>query len=660
MDIKSNDKFMMSIRQYENINDENSMINVFPILIDKSLERYADTLRTFLVVSLISQIKVNNALKITNIATSSFTPTGGGENVADRIQSALGFSAPDNDRFTRIDLEREQFNRQRSDQNKYEYQDKINQLLVFIKNQIQYDPQFIDFNPMISSITTENLLQVPLIIGTKKYSLDTEVHYWMLFVSLATSTPLDSPGNLSKIKRFMRMIPNDRYIDLFKIRSDFKFPPFITNPQNTPLMNKFITNSQTNLDKVLNLMNDVLNEKKWNEEVGFNTASSLKISTALTQTMAKRQQLQNSASSVLRSFMLNLVIDKINSILNTIIGSQDIDIPRITSELAQEVLSTCDIYMEKIMNALIASLESTHESEEGENMINIIKGSCESVGKIGVVGVLKNLQAANFRLIPNEPISIAFINFVENLMRPVPQMRTVTSDIDKKMIDIGSFTESSIQNIINEFRESLWKIYYGFLTRRDIGLVEYVLQLDGSMKAQQTPNPSLMSRFNFVTGASGGSSSNIIKYIESMSSGLQEYTFFLTQYSIMSYFCEYMKEVEVNVEVQKQNATSFPHYSLVVPIEFATGLYTALASYSFKELIERGNEIDNKLNIKNTSTKHMLKVLNERLKIPNIFIVDRKSGKVTYKLKYMKDTVEISLSSVDAYIKHQSNVLSGF
>jgi len=799
MDIKSNDPFLISIRQYQNINDKNSLINVFPILVDNSLDKkYGQLCRSFLTVSMISQLKTNNILSITQTATTKDSPSNSTQNNVERMMQTLGYSAKGEYTSSRTEIERQQFQAQRNDLSRYEYQDKINNFLMFIKNQIQNDPQFVEFKPYISTITAENLLTIPLILGTKYYKVKTELLYWILFVGVATSTKLDSPSNVTKISKFMKMIPNDRYMDLFTIKSDFQFPRFITNPdQHGSQISSYIQNTRSQLDAAIGLLSDMLNENKWNEEVGFGSHTSVRVSTAIQQTAGIRQQIIDKTRSVMATFIANDVTQLIQNSSYTLVGSTDVDLNKYIVEMGDKILNVINTSSEIIIDMLKSGFEQTNTADEGDSLMDRFKVNCDNIGKISALQTLSQIKLASYNLKDNKPEE--FLDFVQKINEPAAKLGILSNELSNIINNMSRFSGSSeygsAKNLLKyggkTSDDSLYgkirKIigdYYGY--DDELGILRYKLDQTTINSIQSTINssnitlknnfaninPSDLSekdlekllddmntldnktkqfiinslnrevdasnnfdsevvniiqnlfdntdesnidfiiteinkihdnydnrvsqkfkakleknirrlenlkkllgnettllnkiknvgseRFRAITG--GNDKADLGKYLDNLSTSLTEMIYFTTLYTILNYFCEYLREVEMKLDIQKTNALTFPHYTLVVPAEFIKGIYIALASHNFNELIKTGSTQDPKMasSIGDTDFKHMTRMISARLGVPNIIVISDKTGELVYKFAYMQVPVKVSISAIQNYVKHQSEVLHGF
>ena len=180
------------------------LIFLYPMLCDQKLFRLLNDFRDFLAVSYIGEIKISNALNITSDSYRNVGAIGQGNNainpaqmVRQAIWSDQGMShSSQPDTWT-------------NSENRALYQDKINQSNYFLQNQIKHDPRYSKLKPVVSSITIENLINIPLIIGTYSYQIDQKYLYMILLIAMIYSIPLDSSSNVKRIFNLIDVADKD-------------------------------------------------------------------------------------------------------------------------------------------------------------------------------------------------------------------------------------------------------------------------------------------------------------------------------------------------------------------------------------------------------------------------------------------------------------------
>ena len=184
-----------------------NLVFVYPFVCDESLRKYSDLLRDFFTVDIISQIKVSNVLNITS-SSSRIGMVGTGKSAINPAQEvrrslwnvgSMGDSTPSfagDDRFERA-----------------EHQEHVVNFTRFITDQLRNNPRYKPLRPVVSSLVVENLITIPLIVGTKGYTFEPTILYWMLLASIATGTRLDKPSGINALKSVINAMPPENFVE---------------------------------------------------------------------------------------------------------------------------------------------------------------------------------------------------------------------------------------------------------------------------------------------------------------------------------------------------------------------------------------------------------------------------------------------------------------
>jgi hypothetical protein len=172
------------------------LVFLYPMIFDMNLMSYQNDIRDLLTVDFIGQIKTSNVLNIVSDSTAIGVIGKGPNqiNPAEQVRKNLDYYSYQNNMSSNINYPQIDTNMT------YTYQNKIDSFLNFIQNQIQYDPRYKKFRPLISSLTlTENLINIPLIVGTKLFQMESEILYWVLLIGIVFNIPLNTESNIRKI-----------------------------------------------------------------------------------------------------------------------------------------------------------------------------------------------------------------------------------------------------------------------------------------------------------------------------------------------------------------------------------------------------------------------------------------------------------------------------
>jgi hypothetical protein len=187
------------------------LVFIYPMLFDARLQgKFSELIRSFIAVSMLKEIFVSNALNIVKLASKDHplidergNPLQIGAMVNQSIASHAGISSGDNQ--IQIDVPRKEID-------KYELQKKITEKTAIIKKYLSAEPRLKKLNSYVEIITLDNMIDVPVIVGTKDYQINTLTLAFVLAVSIALNKRLDSLGNVDFIFRTIEnMKPEDAW-----------------------------------------------------------------------------------------------------------------------------------------------------------------------------------------------------------------------------------------------------------------------------------------------------------------------------------------------------------------------------------------------------------------------------------------------------------------
>jgi hypothetical protein len=188
----------------------------------------------------------------------------------------------------------------------------------------------------------------------------------------------------------------------------------------------------------------------------------------------------------------------------------------------------------------------------------------------------------------------------------------------------------------------------------------FLSQLTGNIKPKLTETELKRLRDNCAKHFSN--------YLYQTETAIVEIIRFFLKWNFFSYTCDYMQDVEVDVEIQRKDALEFPNYCIVLPLEVFEGLYVTQIVRNFSKVINSDDpdrEFKNEMDVMDTNinlgdVNRLIKIVNTRLKIPNLILIDNKSKTCYYQFMYMTKPIKCSLSNMASFITHQKSVLPGF
>ncbi|MBK7107460.1 MAG: hypothetical protein IPH62_19510 [Ignavibacteriae bacterium] len=666
-------------------NTDESLIFTYPFVIDKTLAKeWGPLLRDFFSVQITSQIKSANILNI----TSSVTSLGGSNheindytNPSAKLYSSLNNMAPagitDNTPAQQMMASLASLNqRQIQLHNREEIQQQLNNFKEFIKLQITNDPVYDNLRPIATPIIVENLLTVPLILGTKEIRMDSQVLFWILFLCLADSLELTSDTTLETVKNYIRKIPRNNFMNLLYNNSanglsnsdpnkerltrridpkEFTKSTTITGNDVSALQNAI----GDNLDKYFRFISPIFNENRWLEEVGIGRASG-----SILQISASQLDLRNFQAEIMTKFsnlFMGFITKDVTRILQSLVyvlvdpHTDNIDFTLKYKNIADSLINlTTDNDSDDLFNAVLAGLYNISNGDSkilspqnSEHMIRDIESFCNDLNRISIKENFDKIHSLRLSL---SDLSLRnLLDFMDDLTTNITNLISVKKLITNFMIRVSNnnVTSNDIDNIDNNIYNIVRSFFENTRNRNDPQAI-----WDGS---------SIPAVFNSLTGIND--SRRVNGFFSSVYSNLTELISFCFYYSFVGHLCEYFKELKCKIEIKRKNALSFPNYILVVPSEYILSLYNALAYRSFSNMIvstERKEEKFSNIKAADNDIGRMMTLLNNRLKIPNIIVVDNKTKTIYYKWNYLNRTLKLNSTSISSYIKVQKNAIQMF
>jgi len=724
----TNSSVLQNIRQPTRLNESNSLVFVYPFIIDKSLElKYGTLLRNFFSTQFMSQIKTSNVLNIVSTASKHSITNNQLEKIANPAEMMAQNDALSLLTRTPTTNSDSPYTDYRNDIHRHEYQQKIDQFKDYIYNQVRLDPRFSDVNPLISSITIENLIDIPLIIGTKSSGIQPIPLFWILFfatgqyredfdtdtfltpnhrrpgedVNLAftRSIRMDRPQSFEYIKRFTKLMNNASF--------RFKYENFLEKIQTIPgksvpsnRVSKLMHGIDTEMDKALKVFTRATNEQQYSEEVGFSQNASVSINNAYLDSSDLSTSTKIKAQNLFTSFVANYLVPIVKSAATTLITVDEINIVKYITELTDNLLQS---FMEKysildmeIKSILVNRIDDT-STDTAITQLGSIEKMCQANAQIAVLPIFSKLRTISFTLTSNQRNDI--IKFIDDLMEVSSQLNVYKKGILSNLVSIAQANGRVSQELTRSFNtyqeedKSIAVIFYKFFTANN----------DHGAIAQRGPNPGdPYLTNNRLIQFLGNQNLDIERYLQQISYALGSICSFMAYYTFFSYLCEFLGEIKAKVDVQKKDALDFPNYCLVFRKEVIESLYGALASINYKKEaeIEEFDEEEARNNApgiyntaKKTYTTHsdwikrklkiptdpvktkpinhftnfkinetdimqMIRVLNNRLNIPNLIVVDEKANTVYYKWMYSGSYVgKLTSTTIQNYVQQQKEIL---
>lgn len=638
-----------------------------------------NSFRDFISVNMLKEIFLSNTLNI--ITTASYIHPlidEKGERVEpqNNIQqirfsdSGFSLSGPQQD------ISREQ--------SKYEITQRVQEKTAIIKQLLRVDPKLSAFRPYVNMITMTNNIDVPVILGTKAFTVDTQVLTFMFIVAVANRPGLkfSKKNDIDKMFKIIKstdgkdaykLLNNlittrelsigERLVDFFKglligkkrrvLQAKSQRPLPSREEQNLSKTEKLIEpietfsredmlsydesfeilkGTQSKISDAQTFFNFVYDPSMLKRKFGIDLTQG-QVSGAITKVNADLQNVMNSFES---NFIKTISIYG-DSVITSLIyllfpAGSDVDTLKLREKhLNSSLLSEISDFINNNISKTIENSLSKKSAELADQKLSELSSLCgddfsDSDGMLQEIS--KNLK--HMYLTSPSFDERALDNFLRELDKASRNASTQTTRVTKSLnILLGSGTADTIidkvHSIINEFLN----------------------QIVNELRSYDVD-------FSSTPAARFLETNNINQLIDQAIFSIGKYLVFLFQYNFQIAICRYIKVVETEIKTAKNSVVDYPNYTLVVPVETIMTVATAFAAKRYEDLTERREGIGQISNIiKQINDRYVLGVIRyfvNTLEVPNLMVVDKKNNQLYYKLMHQSDVQKINLRTVDTYI----------
>lgn len=716
-------KAVSGIRSQNKLLDQQfKLMWIYPMIFDRSTNKYETQIRQFITANIMKELFISNALNMVNMAAQvhPITDERGGtlgpaaivsraENLINRTNNAYGYSDT-NSQVTR--------NPVYIDANyKLELQKRVIEKTRIFKKFLLDDPNYKKFNPMLKYVTMDNMIDIPVIVGTKKYDVDSvSLAMLMIFSVAEKNMPLDKSEN---VEALCKLIKATRPKDMWKVFNNI----VSKNPTLGELVDRFLEEHRLvkigfnyfkdKYDRAKNWVSDKLpselkstftsTKSEVNSTFGSITATVNKYSTPNTDQykMLKDFEILGIAQSQVDQMNLffkfainkdllekqigttsspgqgsktmdrlsgpveNTLINKLYSNFNSVMSNYGNNAVRSMISLLYPVgsgLDTLKVYidfenslssqiLELIQNDIAQSIKSSlsQGAEEPDKKIKDLKSLCTNWKANDVVFTDINTRIQTNR-IPSPSFDIHqahnfFTALDEAAKKSLHSNESVTHSLSKIIGNTASDVSSKVVNIIKNVLENLVSEFDRLYTNRQ---------------------PAAYVPVSNAFTLRPMSDEEVNKLKVSLSSNISTYLYFLFMYVLQMALCDLVTVTEFDLEISKHAVTDEHNYTLVLPAETVKMLVSAYQAKNLQNILTSpGTSTPQNMKmyraVSENNVKQMTKFIVEKLRVPNVIVIDDKDNKpkIYYKLMYQSDVQSINLSTVDTYLASIEDNLPG-
>lgn len=661
---------------------QSNLIFVYPLLFDRYLmKRWEMILRDFLTAQFISQIKISNVLNITQSAVQGYGTQAGVPylNPAEILNQALSNNNPEYTNALQSQLnaiQAQQFNN--TNQNKIsntEYAYKLQELRQFIKQQVLTDPIYDGLRPAFSIISMENsLLDVPLIVGTKSYKIDSSALYWILFVSLLNNRDL-TLRTFSDIEALLNNLPKNRFLEI--ITSAGLAPPITGAGNYDAVYNQLRTDTNASVKRALNTFKTVaVSLNDFENDIGFSisiSSEAVQYTNVMERSLAERAEMQSKINALLNQTIVTSIFPVIQTINNLIVN------PALETNYMERYKRLLAKILDKV-NPLVNDFIGLYSNrfsqvDTQQAFMKSLESNCKSLQQIKSYDLLARLDDIRIRFTTirddvalGQGTNSKVVDFAEELTRVASSLGAESQTLVKMVENFTGNTQ--INSIYKDLTQTIQRFimeYYSetnpdtFNPNRDTDLGQPIIA--------NNDNQEISAFFRSIFA--GANRNDLLRFLTNSAQALAETTSFLFFYSTFSYFCEFISIIKSKIEIKSKDVIEFPNYTLVIPIEFVKTLYYALAAKNTNDLLKSMNSsnqgeefnaptINPNFKLSETEIFRIVSAIIDRLGVKNIVIVDSEKKEIYYQWTYLKRPIKLNESTLLNYIRSQSNITAAF
>ncbi len=675
-----------SVRQPGNMGGENmegqKLIFLYPFAVDQSLNKHANLCRDFFTVNFINEIKIENILNIISSASSSVGTLQSGSKSINPAEVIYKVSRQHHNAESQP-----LGNDYSSDRDPYFYKEKLDKFNIFIQNQLKHDPRYQKFRPIFSTLTIDAVLDIPLIVGTKSYSMDSHFLYLILMISIIYGISWDSDASVRRAITILKNLPPGSFSKLIASREFRREIEYLANikSQSSNIIQSDSSQQiiQKKLDAYIKSQSQlseiffgvIFNKTKW--ETNFpemTTGSNLSFNTVTINTRTQRKHYESSINT-LNSYLSEYVVPLLHSI-EIFTGPVDpsINVPDKIDTFISDIVSGLSddfINLSNNINNGLLNINSTSNVGNANNAADAIEqlsGICEENANLGSI-VEKHLNElySNTRLnIAFSPMSLS--SFVNNITTSGNQFHTLAETVNDWLLFISQNGSSqlvtsirTIQHKIDQLIKTL--LYQEYPTQSGHGpWIENVHEDQFPLRYYNycsafgiTPyQNNLTQQYNYFKQAVG-----------EIETALREMILFFVKWIFFSYTCSYLKDIDIDIQIQRRDALQFPNYCLVLPYKIFKDLYITQITKNFHTYLS-----DETTNVQTVNSRQLtlnagdinslFDIVIGNLNIPNLIIIDEFTNKCYYRFMYMTKPVSVNFATMESFVKHQNDILPGF
>jgi hypothetical protein len=690
---------------------QHKLVFIYPMIVDNSLRIYQDLIRDFVSVNILKEIFVSNAINMVSQASQIYPVTDerGQETDVARITGEIehgtngygGLFGRGNKTLTT-----------RRNIDKTEIQNQVKRKTEVIRKILLNDPAYKSLKPHIELITMDNMIDVPIIVGTKAYGIDSLVSTMMMVVCVSENGKY-TLRDQSHVNQIFQKIKTTNEEDAWQLLNNLSNRPKKERGTVITWFLKRIDRSSQSIKNIGKRTKNSIGGRISNfitKKIAPDTLNRTKTQYNLAVTSVKdvHQRITNVKADPFtpdESFaILNTVSDNLDQaelffkfaldkkLLYGMHGVDNEKIDMTSTRIAgpfvdilnnfhSRFIKTISVYGIQVIQSLINmlyplgynvdttalirdKLDDFENELHGylmedlktvlEKMIADDEGAERSKDKIERI---KNLCSGDFS--DSDDLARSLIemlnepsDYLNNPGFSYDDLTTYLSKLDK-IYAKASVNTSRFERV---FAKLVEKEHLLTTVHKMIATLfnKIAAELQGSYMPDMS-NVSIVSTYR-GSGVLGVPQINTIgdlnHYVnDNILSASVSYIYFLFMWQLQVSLCEFVEVVHTHLEVATESVLDFPNYVFVIPVEICIAIANAIVARSWKDITHNpgeGRQLAKALN--DNYVKEIVKYISKKIKVPNLIVIDSKRGDVYYKMMYNSKPQKVKLKSLQTYI----------
>jgi len=659
------------------MNQEYSFVFVYPVLMNQSVQSYTTLIRDFQSTTMLKELFISNALNIVSMSSKIPSPLDD-----DRVSAAdlVG-------NFARSISGQQSIRRTVDMGARMDVQQRIREKSDRVRQYLQSDQRLRALNPHVDFITLDNFIDVPVVVGTKSFTIDDFSMLLILTCSIGFNRPLNNENNLkfiiNRIKGMdVRQITNlvnnsiqqdtqtkswlDRQLAtrprlrqvIGRIRPTPRRRTDPIEPEehkySSEQINQILKLSQTDLDQAQVFFKFMLNTTMFKNQFGVDPEGGQM--SGVVSTMSP--EIDRIFSTMFQEFIslsstgATAILRSITNIIYPIPSTVRVDFISIKEQHIDSALSAA---MYEHITGLVRNSFSSSISKQGsttkgvQEKLKIVNNICQEIPDVEKhmeerFEKLTDTSSYNFVGINSDDFTNnEFKKFVTELENITSTLTSVNKQLRQTYDDLVDMSHRIFDQVEQTIRQHVKNYLHEFTdpweTNRDVD--PYITYL-----STNTPN----------FGAQYAKTDIRRRLIPTFENALVTIFMFFFLYRLQIATCQLVDVLEVEVETATHTSvTGWPNYTLVIPIEYIHFLHTIIMSREWRRMIEQpGFNPGSSPPLRDQNVKKVVEFICNRLQVPNLVVVDKRKDEIFYKFMHMRKALKGKSQTLQTFIRQHS------